>query len=512
VQRRPLGAVPSRARSISLRQFSPLRGEAEAKILMREIGMTYTTQVAAPTKRCDGITSFGSDIRGSVLRPEDPGYNAARSVWNGMIDRRPALIVRCSGAADVIACVRFARDSGLPLAVRGGGHNVAGSAVCDDGLVIDLSAMKGINVEPSLRSVRVQPGVLWGELDYETQAFGLATTGGIVTHTGVAGLTLGGGIGWLMRKHGLTCDNLLSADVVTADGRFVRADERENADLMWGLRGGGGNFGIVTSFEFGLHPVGPQVLAGVLLHASEHASPLLRFYRDYIAAAPEELSTIVNLRRAPPAPFLPPELHGRAVVIIAACYAGPVSDGERVLAPLRRFGKPLIDLIKPTKYTNLQGMFDASVPHGLRYYWKSHYLPPLSDAAIDGLIAHAWRASSPSSYTILFHLGGAIRRIDGPATAFEDRSAEHALNINAVWNDAQQTADHIAWARSFWEGMRPLATGGVYVNFLGDEGDRRVREAYGSEKYQRLSALKQRYDPMNLFRHNQNIPPAAKEA
>ena len=472
--------------------------------------MTHTPTIVAPAVLRDrtGVASFTAGIRGAALRPGDSGYDEARKIWNGMIDRRPALIVRCTGTADVIACVKLAREEGLPLAIRGGGHNVAGSAVCDDGLVVDLSAMKGIDVDPEARTVRAQPGLLWGEFDRETQAFGLATTGGIVTHTGIAGLTLGGGIGWLMRRHGLTCDNLAVANVVTADGRFLRVSERENADLLWGLRGGGGNFGIVTAFEYRLHPVGPRVLAGVILHSAERAPAVLRFYRDFVAAAPEDLTTIVNLRKAPPAPFLPSHLHGRAVVIIALCYAGPLEHGEQILAPLRRFGEPLIDLIQVTPYTAHQGMFDASVPHGLRYCWKSDYLGPLSDAIIDTMVAHAWQAPSPTSYTILFHLGGAIRRVDGAATAFEDRSAEHALNINAVWADPQATERQITWARSFWEAMHPLSTGGVYVNFLGEEGADRVRAAYGPDKYLRLAALKRTYDPTNLFRLNQNIPPA----
>jgi FAD/FMN-containing dehydrogenase len=472
--------------------------------------MTRAQTVVAPAILRDsaGVASFTAGIRGVALRPGDSGYDEARKIWNGMIDRRPALIVRCTGTADVVACINFARQEGLPLAIRGGGHNVAGSAVCDDGLVVDLSTMKGIEVDAEARTVRAQPGLLWGEFDRETQAFGLATTGGIVTHTGIAGLTLGGGIGWLMRRHGLTCDNLAAAGVVTADGRFLRVSERENADLLWGLRGGGGNFGVVTAFQYRLHPLGPQVLAGVILHPAERAPEVLRFYREYVAAAPEDLTTIVNLRRAPPAPYLPPHLHGRAVVIIAVCYAGSVEDGERILAPLRRFGEPLVDLIKATPYMAHQGMFDASVPHGLRYYWKSGYLGPLSDAIIETLVAHAWQAPSPTSYTILFHLGGAIRRVDGAATAFEDRSAEHALNINAVWADAPATEQLIAWARSFWEAVYPLSTGGVYVNFLGEEGEDRVRAAYGSDKYLRLAALKRTYDPTNLFRLNQNIPPA----
>jgi hypothetical protein len=420
-------------------------------MLKREGIMTHAQTVTAPAILRDrtGIASFTARIRGSALRPGEAGYDEARKVWNGMIDRRPALIVRCAGTADIIACVNFAREEGLPLAIRGGGHNVAGNAVCDDGLVVDLSAMKGIEVDPKSRTVRAQPGLLWGEFDRETQAFGFATTGGVVTHTGIAGLTLGGGIGWLMRRHGLTCDNLVAARVVTADGRALHASENENADLLWGLRGGGGNFGIVTAFEYCLHPLGPQVLAGVILHPAEQAPELLRFYRDYVATAPDDLTTIVNLRQAPPAPFLPSDIHGRPVVIFALCYAGCIEEGERVIAPLRQFGKPLIDLIRPTPYLAHQGMFDASVPHGLRYYWKSDYLGPLSDAAIDTLVAHAWLAPSPTSYTILFHLGGAIRRLESAAAAFEDRSAEHALNINAVWADPQATDRHIAWARSF---------------------------------------------------------------
>lgn len=454
------------------------------------------------------MQTWQGHLRGPVLRPGDEGYDDVRRVWNGMIDKKPALVVRCTGAADVIAAVNFAREHRLLVAVRGGGHNVAGTAVCDGGLMIDLSLMKGIRVDPVARTARAQPGVLWSEFDHETQAFGLATPGGIVTHTGIAGLTLGGGIGWLMRKHGLTCDNLLSADVVTAEGRLLHASPQEHPDLFWGLCGGG-NFGIVTSFEYRLHPVGPQVLAGVVLHAAEHAGEVLRFYRAYIAIAPDELTTIVNLRKAPPAAFLPQHLHGRPVVIIAACYAGDIAAGESVLAPLRAFGTPLIDLIRPTAYTAHQGMFDASVPHGLRYYWKSAYLTALSDQAIDTLTAHAWQAPSPTSYTIIFQLGGAIQRLSEEASAFEDRRAHHALNINGVWSEPSATDKHMQWARDFWEAMRLFSTGRAYVNFLGDEGEDRVKAAYGTAKYARLLALKNTYDPMNLFRLNQNIAPSA---
>jgi FAD/FMN-containing dehydrogenase len=312
-----------------------------------------------------------------------------------------------------------------------------------------------------------------------------------------------------MRKHGLTCDNLLSADVVTADGQFLRASPREHPDLFWGLCGGGGNFGIVTSFEYRLHPVGPQVLAGVVLHPAERGREVLRFYRDYISTVPDELTTIVNLRNAPPAPFLPQHLHGLPVVIIAVCYAGDVAEGEGVLAPLRTFATPLVDLIRPTSYTTHQGMFDASVPHGLRYYWKSAYLTALSDEAIDTLAAHAWQAPSATSYTIMFQLGGAIQRLSEEASAFEDRRAHHALNINGAWSDPSATDKHIQWTRGFWEAMRPFSTGRVYVNFLGDEGEDRVRAAYGATEYARLVNLKNTYDPTNLFRLNQNIAPTA---
>ncbi len=456
------------------------------------------------------VQDFTASLRGEVLRPTDEGYDEARTIHNGMIDRRPTLIARCAGVADVMASVQFARDQQLLVSVRCGGHGIAGFSVCDGGLMIDLSHMRGVRVDAARQTARAEGGATWGDFDHETQAFGLATTGGVARPTGIAGLTLGGGIGWLMRKHGLTCDNLLSADVVTADGRFLRASKREHADLFWGLRGGGGNFGIVTAFEYRLHPVGPQVPAGVILHPAERAPEVLRFYRDWIATAPDELTTIVIFRKAPPALYLPEHVHGRAVVIVAVCYAGPVEEGERVLAPLRRFGEPLVDLIRPTAYTLHQGIFDPSVPHGLHYYWKSHYLGPLGDAAIDTLAAQAWRVPSPTSFTVMFHMGGAVRRVGGAETAFEDRSAEHALNINGAWSDPQATDQHIAWVRGFWEVMRPYSTGGVYVNFLADEGEEQVRAAYGSaEKYGRLAALKKAYDPTNLFRINQNIRPAA---
>jgi FAD/FMN-containing dehydrogenase len=451
------------------------------------------------------IADLSRHFRGALIRPGDAPYDAERRIWNGAIDRRPALIARCTSAADVRAAVGFARERELVVAVRGGGHNVAGTAVCDGGIVIDLSPMKGMWVDPRARVARAQPGLLWGEFDHETQPFGLATPGGIVTHTGIAGLTLGGGLGWLMRRHGLTADNLLSADVVTADGALVRASAEEHADLFWGLRGGGGNFGIVTSFEYRLHAVGPTVLAGVILHPAARAREVLSFYRDYIASAPDELMTIVVLRMAPPAPFLPESIHGQPVVIIAVCCAGPVEEGERAVAPLRRFGEPLVDLIRPTPYASHQALLDASVPHGLGYYWKSEYLRPLSDALIDTLIAHAWRVPTPESYAAVFHMGGAVAREDPDGSAFEDRRATHAMTIDGVWSEPAASGACIAWARGFWEAVRPHSTGRVYMNFLGEEGEDRVRAAYGATKYERLRALKRKYDPTNFFRMNQNI-------
>jgi FAD/FMN-containing dehydrogenase len=447
-------------------------------------------------------------FRGEVVLPGDPGYDAARAIWNGAIDRHPACIALCSGVADVVAAVRFARKRELPVAVRSGGHGVGGHALCDGGLVVDLSHMKGIRVDPTARTARAEAGVLWGELDRETQLHGLATVGGIVTHTGIAGLTLGGGIGWLMRKHGATVDNLVSVDLVTAEGEQLMASEDQNPDLFWGLRGGGGNFGIVSSFEYRLHPVGPIVCAGPIFHPLEDAREVLRFYREFIAAAPDELTTIFNLRMAPPLPFLPVDVHGKPIVMVGACYAGAPEDGIEVVRPLKEFGSPIVDLLEPKPYTALQSMFDASVPHGWHYYWKSVELPPLTDAAIDTLIEHASRLTSPKSYCIVFQLGGALGRVGADETAFSQRDATHNVNINAVWTEDDVAGErHVAWARDFYSAMQPHAGERVYLNFLGDEGADRVRQAYGERQYERLGALKRRYDPTNFFRLNQNIEP-----
>ena len=464
--------------------------------------------VQEPSQETATFDPLRKSFRGELVLPESTAYATARRVWNGAIDRHPACIARCQGVADVVAAVRFARERDLLVAVRSGGHGVAGHAVCDGGLVIDLSPMKGIRVDPVARTARAQSGVLWGELDRETQLHGLATVGGIVTHTGIAGLTLGGGIGWLMRKYGATVDNLISVDIVTAEGDLLTASETVNSELFWGVRGGGGNFGIVTSFEYRLHPVGPTVLGGPIFHALEDAPKVLRFYREFAAAAPDELTTIFNLRVAPPLPFLPKDLHGKPIVMVGACYAGSAQEGGDVVRPLKEFGRPIVDLLQPRPYLALQSMFDPSAPHGWHYYWKSVELPPLTDHAIDTLVEHAWRITSPKSYCIVFHLGGALSRVGPEHTPYSQRDAAHNVNINAVWTeDDPEPERHIAWARDFFEAMDAQTSGRVYVNFLGDEGQGRVRAAYGERNFERLARLKRLHDPTNFFRHNQNIQP-----
>ena len=405
-------------------------------------------------------------------------------------------------------CVGYARAKDLLVSIRGGGHNVAGTAVCDGGLMIDLSRMKGIHVDASRGTARAEAGLLWGEFDRACQQVGLATTAGIVTHTGIAGLTLGGGIGHLMRKHGLTCDNLLSAEVVTADGKVVYASAEEEADLFWAVRGGGGNFGIATSFEYRLHPIGPELMAGLVMHRAERAVEVLRFYRDFVAQAPRELGSVVTLRTAPTLPWVPQSLRGQSVITIVVCYAGPTDEGERQLEPLRRFGPPAADLLMSKPYLEHQSMFDATVPHGWHYYWKSVSLPALTDASIDCLVDTAWRKRSSRSYMILFHKGGAVRDLSDDAMAYSGRDAEHELNIIGAWTAEEPENDDTAWARESFARLLGHSTGGAYINFLGDEGKERVRTAYGSAKYQRLVELKRRYDPDNFFRLNQNIDPS----
>jgi FAD/FMN-containing dehydrogenase len=452
------------------------------------------------------VDELQTSFRGEIVRPDDAGYDEHRKVWNGSIDRRPALIARCTGVADIRAAVRLARSQDLLVAVRGGGHSFPGLSVCDDGMLIDLGLMKGIRVDPEGRTARVQAGVLLGELDRETQEFGLAVPSGIVTHTGVAGLTLGGGIGWVMRKYGLTIDQLLSVDVVTANGELVRASEDQNADLFWGVRGGGGNFGIVTEFEFKLNPVGPYVMAGPVFWPMEDASEVLRFYRDWIADCPDELMTIAVQRRAPALPIVPPDLVGKLVVAVVACYAGPVEDGERVVRPLKEFGSPVLDLCRPKPFLEHQRMFDPSYPHGWSYYVRSCDVAALDDDVIDIVVEHGRRITSPVTSVALWQMGGAVGRIDDGATAFNGRQAGFTFNINGNSKTADGFDAERQWARDYWSALAPHHTS-VYVNFLMEEGEERVRQAYGAGKYDRLKALKRKYDPTNFFTLNQNIKP-----
>ena len=451
------------------------------------------------------LAEFQASLRGALLRPGNEGYETHRKIWNGMIDRHPALIARCAGVADVISAVQFARSHHLLVAVRGGGHNVAGNAVCDGGMVIDLSPMKGVRVDPAARVVRAQAGVTWGELDRETQAFGLATTGGIVSTTGISGLTLGGGIGWLMRKYGLTCDNLLSVDIVTADGRSIVASADEHPDLFWGVRGGGGNFGIVTSFEYRLHPVS-TIIGGMVIYPAALLHEALRFYRDFCASALDELTTLASLFTAPPEAFIPASLHGTPVMGIVACHCGSPEEAERVLRPLHMFGPPAVDLLGPMPYSALQTMVDTSYPAGQCYYWKSDYLTDLSDEAIDTILSHRARCLSPLSAVDIHQMGGAMARIDANATAFGHRDAPFLVNTVASWTTSQEGEQHVQWARSLSAGLARYSTG-TYVNFLTNEGAAGVKAAYDPAAYQRLAALKQTYDPTNLFHLNQNIAP-----
>ena len=449
-------------------------------------------------------------FRGDVIAPDHDGYDDARAIWNGAVDRRPRLIAGCSGTADVAAAVRFARDRGLEIAVRGGGHNVAGTAVCDDGIVIDLSAMRGVWVDPAERTAHVQGGALWGDVDHETQAHGLATTGGIVSHTGVGGVSLGGGIGWLMRKHGLTVDNLVEAEVVTAGGDIIRASANDHPDLFWALRGGGGNFGVVSSFRFTLHAVGPTVMAGPVFWAAEDTTDVLRFYREFVSDAPDELGNVVRLGTIPPWPAVNEELHFRPAIAVASCYAGPVEDGERAVRALRQFGTPLVDLVGPSLYIDHQGGIDDTVPHGWHYYWKATNLTGMSDDVIDIAAEHAYRATSPRSYAAMFHLGGAVARSSRDSTAYPGRDVEHNIVIEAVWlpeQDHSVRAAETTWARNFFDALQPHGAG-VYVNFLDSDDDTsRVREAYGDDTYRRLAEVKARYDPDNVFHNNKNIRP-----
>jgi FAD/FMN-containing dehydrogenase len=459
----------------------------------------------------DAVVELGEGFKGEVIAPGDPGFDDARAVWNGSIDKRPALVVRPRGAADVIDAVNYARQEGLPLAVRCGGHSVAGNGTVDGGVLVDLASLKGVHVDPQARTARVNGGVLVGELDRETQLFGLATPSGRVTTTGVGGFTLGGGYGWLSPKFGLACDNLLSADVVTADGRLVTASEDENADLLWGLRGGSGNFGVATSYEFRLHPLGPTVLAGLLIHPIDEAPSLLRASRDYVESAPEELVTATGILQAPPAEFIPPHLHGKPVLAMFVLYIGQPDEGGAVVAPLKELGPPAVDLVAPMPYTAFQAMVDPFAPRGMLNYHRGFHLGGLPDEAIDAYVdlgTEIALVSVPTTQSILFRHGGAVSRVADDATAAGHRDAAYMAHPIAAWQDPAQTELHLDWVRRFSAAMAPFTTGGVYLNFEPDEGEERVRAGYGAEKYARLVALKDKWDPDNLFRVNQNIRPS----
>ena len=448
------------------------------------------------------------ELRGALCYPGEPGYEEARTIWNAMVDRRPAAVIRAASAEDVVQAVQVARRHQLVLSIRGGGHHIAGNAVCDGGLMLDLSQMKSVRIDAAARTARVEPGVLLAEFDKEAQAFGLATPLGINSTTGVAGLTLGGGFGWVSRKFGLTVDNLISADVVLADGARVHASAQENQDLFWAIRGGGGNFGVVTSFEFRLHPVGPEVLAGLIVHPLANAKEILRGYRRAVAEAPDDLTCWAVMRKAPPLPFLPTEVHGTEVLVLAVCYVGKPEDGPRTIAPLRALGQPIADVVGPMPFAAWQQAFDPLLTAGRRNYWKSHDFAELGDAAIDLMVESAARLPSPETEIFIASLGGAVNRVPAASTAYPHRDVNFVRNVHTRWGEASQDEACIGWARRFFEAMAPHATGGVYVNFMPqDEAQRVQRGAYGPN-YERLSRLKAKYDPGNLFRQNQNIQPA----
>ncbi len=460
---------------------------------MREARQPQTTSISE-----DLIKDFQSKFRGRVIQPDDGGYHEARRIWNAMVDKHPALIVQCAGTSDISEAIVFARMHHLPLSIRGGGHNIAGNALCDNGVVIDLSKMKSISVDVEKQIARAEPGVLWSEFDLETQAHGLATTGGVVGSTGIAGFTLGGGVGWLHGKFGLTADNLLSAEVVLADGSVVTANGSQNTDLFWALRGGGGNFGVVSSFEYQLYPV-DQVLAGPVFHPAARALEVLRFYRDFTVTLPDELTAYTGFLTDP---------EGNKLIGIVVCYVGPIEEGERLVKPLREFGPPVADNIGPMPYTSLQSMFDPAFPSGHQNYWKSGFLANLSDDALKQIVDFAAAAPSPHTMVMLENYHGAYSRVDRTATAYNHRNGHYDLLILASWPDPADTGKNVEWARAFYAGMQPYLAGGVFPNLMGQEEIAgRAQQAYGTN-YARLAEIKKRYDPTNLFRMNLNIKPA----
>lgn len=460
------------------------------------------------TMKSDVIDDFKSRLRGQLIQPNDAGYDEARKIWNAMIDKKPGMIVHCAGAADVMASVAFARDHELLLAIRGGGHNIAGSALCDGGLVIDLSGMRSVRVDPDLRRAWVEGGATLADVDHEAQAFGLATPLGINSTTGVGGLTLGGGFGWLSRTLGLAVDNLVSADIITADGRRLKVSAGNEPDLFWAIRGGGGNFGVVTSFEFQLHPVGPQITAGLIVYPFEQARQVLTQYRDYVNRMPAELAAWGVLRKAPPLPFLPASVHGENVVVLAVFSPLKQDDIMGAIEPLRAFGQPVGEHLGSMPYTAWEQAFDPLLTPGARNYWKSHNLTQLSDDAVDTLIRYAGTLPSPQCEIFLGLLGGKASEPAPDATAYPHRNALYAMNVHARWTEPGDDAACIAWSRELFSAMAPHAAGSVYINFMTQEEGARISEAYGAN-YERLAQIKKRYDPHNLFRSNQNIRPSA---
>jgi len=454
----------------------------------------------------EALQAFKTAFKGPVLGVGDAAFDETRTVWNAMIDRRPGLIVRCTGTADVVQAVRFARQHGLLSSVRGGGHNIAGLAVCEGGLMIDMSLLRSVWVDPTRRVAQAQAGCTLGDVDRETQLHGLAAVLGFVSATGIAGLTVGGGFGYLTRRHGWTCDNLVSMEVVNANTQVLRVSENEHADLFWALRGGGGNFGIVTSFEYKLHPVGPDILGGAIAWRGEDSRQVLDAFREFSAKAPRELTTVAVLRRAPPAPWLPKEVHGQPIIALFVCHSGQVEEGETLLAPLRKLGRPVADIVMRRPYTQMQGLLDATQPKGRRYYWKSHYLAGIEGRMIELAIEHAGRIHSPHSAILLFQIQGALNDCPAGHSPAGNRDAAYVLNIAGSWEHAADDAGNIAWARDAFEDTRPCSTGGTYINFLTEEEGRdRTEAAYNLADLSKLAALKRRYDPDNFFRHTKSI-------
>ena len=447
-------------------------------------------------------------FEGDVLKEGDAGYDDARKLFNGMIDRKPAVIARCTGAGDVVAAVNLAREQSVPLSVYGGGHGVTGSAVVDAGICIDLRTMNRVDVDADQRIARIEGGARWGEIDAATQEHGLAVTGGRMSDTGVGGLALGSGSGWLERKLGFTCDNLVKAEVVTADGRQVVASEDENPDLFWGLRGGGGNFGVVTAFHLRLHPIGPIVLGGMLMWPAPMANDLVRFYRDFVADAPDEVGTGMAFITAPPEEFVPEPVRGQPIVAVICCYAGDPAEGEEVMRPLREFGPPGMDMVDRIPYVAVQQLIDPPNPKGKLNYWSADFLAELPDKAADTFVEHATNPVSPMSQMLLLPGGGAIARVPDDATAFGQRNAPFNTHFLSMWEDPADTAKNVAYTKEIAAAMKPWTSGRAYLNFIGDEGEGRVEAAFGPEKFAKLQALKSKWDPTNLFCHNQNIPPA----